>query len=189
MVQVDLPAAFAMGQIYALLSKNYLKKEPNKFTNKLLGPFNLFLTCGFVPTGMFLMVAWPAWEIMFVSSWVEKPFDRPLVAAFYVVFMLAMIILGNVGYILAHHWYRKGKDKWVVYGSIIGVIVTALPFFLRWGVWWKIGTFAEINAGQGYSFFKPPFFYGWLCFIVYMVAMLIIGGFWFRKKGALETPG
>ncbi len=63
MVQVDLPAAFAVGHIYALLSKGYLKKEKRLFTNRLLGPLNFFLTCGFVPGGLFLLVGWPAWEV------------------------------------------------------------------------------------------------------------------------------
>ncbi len=38
MVQVDLPAAFVVGQVCALLSKKYLEKESRKFTNRILGP-------------------------------------------------------------------------------------------------------------------------------------------------------
>ncbi len=184
MIQVDLPAAFTVGQIFGLLSKNYLKKEPDRFANKLLGPFNFYLCCGFVPGGLFLLIGWPAWEAMYVngSAWFEAPFNRPLVVGFYVLFMIVMMVLGNVGFILAHHWYQKGKDKFVIYGSIIGLILTGLPFLLRWGVWWKVGTYAEIQAGGGYSFFQPPFFYGWLGIMGYLAIVMILAGLWFKRR-------
>lgn len=184
MVQVDLPAAFAVGQVFALLAKKYLKNEPSIFTNKLLGPLNFYLCCCFSTVGMFLLVGWPAWEVMYVSGWVENPFDRPLVAGFYVVFLIAMMLLGNFGFMLGHYWYKKGKDKLVVIWAIIGVILTALPFILKWGVWWNIGTKSQIEAGTGYSFFKPPFFYGWLVIISYLVIGTVLTGLWFKKQGS-----
>jgi uncharacterized BrkB/YihY/UPF0761 family membrane protein len=187
MVQVDLPGAFAVGHIFALLSKKYLKDEPEIFTNKLLGPLNLYLTCGYSFAGMFLLIGWPAWEVMYASAWVENPFDRPLVAGFYVLFLVAMVLLGNFGFMLAHWWYRKGKDKWVVYGSIVGVILTVLPFLLKWGVWFTVGTYAENAAGGGYSFWQPPFFHGWLVVMGWFAVITILTGIWFKKKGSQKT--
>lgn len=182
MVQVDLPAAFALGQIFGFLSKDYLKKEKDLFKSKLLGPFNFFLTCGFVPGGLFLLVGWPAWEVMYVTSWVENTYDSPIKAAFYVLFVILMVILGNFGYILAHHWYQKGKDKWVIIGSAIGLFLTVLPFMLKWGVWMNIGTYAEIQSGAGYSFWDPPFFHGWLGIMSYLGLVIFLSGLWFRTK-------
>lgn len=182
-VQVDLPGAFTVGQIFALLSQKYLKGEPDIFKSKLLGPFNVYLSCCYSLAGLFLMIGWPAWEVMYVSAWVENPFNRPLAVSFYVLFLVAMVLLGNIGYILAHHWYKKGKDKWVVYGSIIGAILTVLPFLLKWGVWWKVGTFAEKEAGAGYSFWQPPFIYGWMVFMGWLLIGTILAGIWFKKTG------
>lgn len=182
MVQVDLPAAFTLGQVLALMSKKYLKKEPSKFTNKLLGPLNLYLSCGYSVAGLFLLIGWPAWELMYTTDWFENPFNRPLVVGFYILFLVTMILLGNVGFILGHHWYRKGKDKWVVFGSIAGAVLTFLPFLLKWGVWFKVGTLAEIEAGGGTSFWQPPFFYGWFVIMGYFALMTVIAIFWFRKK-------
>ncbi|MCP4370260.1 MAG: hypothetical protein GY797_19420 [Deltaproteobacteria bacterium] len=139
MVQIDLPAAFTVGQALALLAKNYLKKEPDKFTHKLLGPLNFYLSCGFAVIGLYLLVGWPYWEVMSTTAWVESPSNRPFVAGFYILFMFLIVFLGNVGFILAHHWYLKKKDKFVVYGLIAGGILTVLPLLLRWGVWWKVG--------------------------------------------------
>ncbi len=188
MVQVDLPAAFAVGQIFAFLSKDYLKKERSKFTNKLLGPLNCYLSCGFAPGGMFLLIGWPAWEVMYATDWMENPYDKPLVVALYIIFSISMVVLGNFGYILAHHWYQKGKDNWVIYGSIAGVFLTLLPFVLKWGIWWQIGTYAEIQSQLGYSFWKPPFFNGWLGIMSYLILCTIGVGVWFKKKGNRLEP-
>lgn len=182
MIQVDLPAAFTVGQVAGLLSRNYLKKEPDKFTNKLLGPLNFYLCCCFIPGGLFLLLGWPSWESMYTTSWVEAPFNRPLVAGFYVLFVILLMVLGNVGFISAHHWLRSDKDKYVVWGAIIGFILTVLPFFLRWGIWMKIGTYADIEAGLGYSFWEPPFFYGWLFIMSYISIAMILFGWWLWKR-------
>jgi len=184
MIQVDLPAAFAIGQIYGILAKDYLKKEPEKFTNRLLGPLNFYLTCGYIVAGLYLLIAYPSWETMYITKWVENPYNRPLAAGFYILFMISMVVLGNVGFILAHHWYLKGKDRYVVYGAVIGVVLTFLPFLVRWGVWGKIGTYEQIMRGEGYSFGESPFIYGWLGFMGYMALATIFTGIWFRKRGA-----
>lgn len=181
MVQVDLPAAFTLGQMYALIASKFLKKEPNLYANKLLGPINFYMSCGFAPVGMFLMVGWPSWEVMYTNGWVENVFNNPAVAAFYVLFGVAMVLLGNFGFILGHYWYLKGKDQYVTIGTIIGAILTFLPFALRWGVWMKIGTFSEIQAGGGYPFFSPPFFHGWLAIISFGFISIVLTAIWIRN--------
>jgi len=182
MVQVDLPAAFAIGQTFSMLSKTYLKNEPNYMTSKLLGPFNLYLSTGFVPGGLFLLAGWPAWEAMYTVQWVENSYDNPLVAGFYVAFVIAMVICGNLGYLLGHYFYRKKWDQYVKYTLIAGIFLTFLPFIVRWGCWKKIGTFSEVTAGGGYPFGEAPFFSGWLCIMSYLFIVGTVVGLWFLKK-------
>ncbi len=182
MIQVDLPAAFAIGQTFAMLSKTYLKKENELFTSKLLGPFNFYLTTGFVPGGLFLLAGWPAWEAMFTVQWIENSYNNPIVAAVYPLFVIAMILCGNFGYIFGHYFYKSNLDKYVKYTLFLGVFLTFLPFLLRWGCWSRIGTFAEVKAGGGYLFGEPPFFTGWLCIMGYLIVTGIIAGLWFIKK-------
>ncbi len=189
MVQVDLPASFAIGQIFAFLCRDYLKKEPSIFLNKILGPFNVYLACCYAPAGMFLLIGWPAWEVMYKTGWFENPFDKPLVAGAYVLFGIIMVVLGNIGFILAHHWYRKGRDGWVIWGSFLGVFLTVLPFFLQWGIWMNIGDFnTVVEQGLGYSFWDPPFFKGWLAIMGYLAGTLIIMAIWLVKKGNKLEP-
>lgn len=188
MVQVDLPAAFAVGQICAMLSKKYLKKESRKFTNRLLGPMNIFLSCCFAPVGMFLMIAWPSWEVMYWTGWVEAPFNRPYVAGFYILFGIAMVVIGNVGFILAHHWYRNSNDRRVVFGAVIGVFFTLLPFLLWPGTWLKVGTYEVVTGGGGDSFFSIPFFPAWFVIISYISISITAMVIWLIKWGNKLEP-
>jgi hypothetical protein len=183
MIQVDLPAAFAIGQTFALLSSPYLKNEPDLITSKLLGPFNLYLSCGFALGGLFLLVGWPAWEAMYTVQWIENAFNNPPVAALYVLFYMGMIVLGNTGFLLGHFFYKKKKDRLVVAGIIIGCILTVLPFLMRWGCWLRVGTYAEVTSGGGYPFGSAPFFIGWLIMMIYLVVAGIGAGIWFIKTG------
>lgn len=183
MVQVDLPGAFTIGQCLALLAKKYLKSTPEKYTNKLLGPLNFFLSCAYAPVGMFLLVGWPAWEMMYTTAFPQDPFNRPLAALFYIMFGILMVVCGNIGFILAHHWLYKGRDKLVIAGITVGGILTILPFLLKWGIWMNIGTLDQVKTGQGYSFCDPPFFYGWLGIMSYLMITTVIAAVWFKKKG------
>lgn len=169
MVQVDLPAAFALGQIFAFISKKALKKETNLWTNKLSGPVALYMSIGFSPVGLFFLAGWPSWELMYTTGWMENSFNRPMVAAAYIGFLVVMVILGMFGFMLGHWFYRKGKDVLVKVGMVVGLFLTFLPFFVRWGVWWHIGTYEQIQNGQGYSFFESPFVFSWLFIMLYMV--------------------
>jgi len=189
MVQVDLPAAFAVGQVYALLSRRYLAKDGRLFSNRLLGPFNVFLSCVYAPVGMFLLIGWPAWEVMYVCPWPERPFDRPWVAGFYVLFAIVMVLLGNVGFVLAHHWIRKGRLVLVKIGAAVGVGLTVLPFLIEWGVWSRVGTYREVvEEGGGYPFGEAPFFSGWLVVISYLIVGTLVTGALFRRWGNRFEP-
>jgi len=178
MVQVDLPTAFTFGQVFAFIGRKLLKKEPHLLYNKLIGPFTIFISCGFVPVGIFLLTGWASWQSMYAVQWVENTMNQPLIAGVYVAYYTSIVVLGNIGFILGHYWIQIGKEKFVVIGIILGIIVSIIPFILRWGVWWKVGTFADYQNGVGYSFLKPPIFYGWLFIIGWLVVISILSLLW-----------
>lgn len=185
MVQVDIPAAFAVGQILAILSKRYLKKENLKFFHKLMGPLNWYYTFIFAPVGMFLLVGWPGWECMYWWKWVERPMFNPFIALFYVLFYMSMVAIGNFSYILAHHLYLKGKEKIVNILTVIGLIGTVLPFILWPFTWFHVGTYDQYHAvpRQTTSMFKTPsFFYPWLFIMGFFVIGTLGFCFWLKKK-------
>ncbi len=188
MIQVDLPAAFAIGQAFALLSNNYLKKENSLYTSKPLGMLNFYLSCGFVPGGLYLITAYPAWEAMYKTGWLDTPYDNPPVAFFTVFFVMLMVLLGNVGYIFGHWCYQTGKDRIVPWTTAAGFFLTILPFILNWGVWMKVGTYDEVSKGGGYSFMDPPFFYGWAIIMSWLAITTIATGIWFKNKADKFHP-
>ena len=184
MVQVDLPGAFAVGQIFAVLSKNFLKREENKFTHRLMAPIGWYLALIYAPVGMFLLCGWPAWESMYWWEWVEQPAFNPLVAFFYIAFYISMILIGNMSYITAHNLYQKGKDKTVNILAILGIIATLLPFFVWPFTWYHIGTYAQYHAipkGTTTIFNTPSFFYSWLCSMSLLITGTVIFGLWLKK--------
>ena len=181
MFHVNIPACLTIGLVFSFISKKLLKQEAELFHHGLLGPFNIYITCGFVPAGMFFLTGWASWEVMYITGWLENTFDRPLVAGFYVVFYVLMIVLSNTGFILGHYWIKKGKETYIIIGIISGALLTFVAFILRLGAWWKIGTYAEIQQGMGYSFFKAPFIIGWLIIMFYLamttfLAVLFVRG-------------
>lgn len=189
MVQVDLPAAFTIGHLFAYLGRDYLRKDPQLFTNRLLGPFNVFMACCYAPVGLFLLVGWPAWEIMYVSPLLDSSFDRPWVAAFHVGFLAAMVILGNVGFLLGHHWLLRGAERRIRAAIAIGALLTVLPFLLRWGIWMQVGSYqGVVEQGGGYSFWDPPFFTGWAVVMSYMAVTLVAMGWWLRYRAGRLLP-
>ena len=187
MVQVDLPGAFAIGQVFALLSKKFLRKEKHKFTHRLMAPISWYFSLIYAPVGMFLLIGWPAWEGMYWWDWVEQPTTNPWVAGFYLAFFFSMVIIGHVSFVLAHKLYAQGKDRWVIIlGSIAGVL-TFLPFFLWPMTWNYVGTYAQYHAMPKETtgmFSTPSFFFSWLIIITYLVAGSILFGLWLKKYAA-----
>lgn len=186
MIQIDLPVAFTVGQIFAFVSREYLKDTPEKFTNKLLGPVNLHLSCGFAPAAIYFSVGWPSWETMYITDWVEKAFNQPIVAASYALFIVSLILLGNLSFILAHYCYEKRKDHLVIGGIIIGLIFFVLPLIRRWPIWIQIGTYAQVHSNQGYSILQNPFFGGCLIAVSYFLVSTILTCIWLRKICYIE---
>ena len=190
MVQVDIPGAFAVGQIFAVLSKKYLIREENKFTHRLMAPIGWYFALIFAPVGMFLLFGWPAWESMYWWKWVEQPAFNSPVAFFYLAFYLAMVLIGNMSYIIGHSLYRKGKDKIVTILAVLGVIATLLPFFLWPLTWYHVGTYAQYHAVPRQTttmFATPSFVFPWLGIMSYIAGGSVIFGLWLKKHSKKLT--
>ena len=184
MVQVDLPGAFAAGQIFAVLSKTYLKNEANKFTHRLMGPIVTYFSLMFAPVGLFLLICWPAWEGMYWWEWVEKPAMNPLVSYFYIAFYMIMIIIGSASYSIAHNLYLQGKDRIVGAMTVISIILTLMPFILWPFTWYHVGTYAQYHAVPKETttmFNNCSFFFSWLAVMGYFAISSVAFGIWLKK--------
>ncbi len=184
MIQVDIPGAFAAGQIFAFLSKEYLKNEEHKLTHRLMGPVGWYFSLMYAPVGLFLLIGWPAWEGMFWWKWVEEPAFHPPTAFFYIGFYFAMILIGHASYVFAHSLYRKGEDKTVKILVIVGVVLTLLPFVLWPFTWSHVGTYDQYHSVPKATtpmFSTPSFLYSWMAVMGYFVMASIVFGIGLRK--------
>jgi hypothetical protein len=184
MVQVDLPGAFAAGQIYALLSKDYLRWKKSRFTHRLGGPVTAYFSLVFAPVGLFLLICWPAWESMYWWQWVERPAMDPWVSFFYIGFYFSMVLIGLASYALSHALFRAGKDRLVEVLAVAGAVAAFLPFFLWPGTWYHVGDYAAFHATPqrtGTMFDTPAFFYSWFAVMSYFLLVSIGFGFWLRR--------
>lgn len=184
MVQVDIPGAFAAGQIFAVLSREYLKQEESRLTHRLGGPIVTYFSLMFAPVGLFLLICWPAWESMYWWEWVQRPATDPLVSFFYIGFYFAMIVIGVASYALAHTLYRQGRERTVLVLAAAGVVATLLPFILWPFTWYHVGTYADYHAVPKRTtvmFHTPAFFNSWLVIMGYFFAASIAFGLWIKR--------
>ena len=182
MIPVTLPAAITLGFIFSFITKKILKEEAELFHHRLLGFFNIYIICGFVPAGMFFLTGWPSWEMMYLTGWLENAFDRPLVAGFHVAYYVLMILLANTGFILGHYLIRKEKETFVIIGLVSGALVTIVAILLRLNVFFTIGTYAEIQQNRGASFVEGPFFIGWIIIMSYMALTTVAAILIMRRR-------
>lgn len=148
MVQVDVPAAFAMGQVYALIAKQSLSKEPSLLGNRFITLNNWYVTLILAPVGLFLLVGWPGWETMYRWSWVESVQFHPFTALFYILFLAAMVIIGNAGFIIAHRLYLRNKDQTAKKLLVVSIIISLSAFLIDINAPFSIGTFEEYHNGE-----------------------------------------
>ncbi len=191
MVQVDLPGAFAAGQLCGILSKSYLLRERRLFCQPLMGPVALYLALGFAPVGLFLLVCWPAWEGMYWWEWVERPSANPAVALFYVGFLLALVLVGVLSFVLSHRLFLAGRGQLVTVLAVVGVLLAVAPFFVWPMTWYWVGSQAEYHAVPRQSaplFEAPTFLYSWAMVLGYFVLVSAAFGFWLKKAASALTP-
>ncbi len=148
MVQVDVPAAFAMGQLYAFIARNSLRREASLLGNRFITLNNWYVTLILAPVGLFLLVGWPGWETMYRWPWAESVQFHPLTALFYVLFLAAMVVLGNAGFIMAHRFYLRNRDRTAKRWLIISILISLAAFLIDIRAPFSIGTIDEYRRGE-----------------------------------------
>ncbi len=181
-VQIDIPAAFAMGQLMAVVGRKSLKTGEPSIRNRFLLWTNWYMSLILCPAGFFLLVGWPAWETMYQWAWIENPQFHSLVALFYILFLMVIVILGNVGFLMSYWLIRHNKDtlaKVIVALSLLSVVAPLLidikaPFF--------IGTYQQYHTGKASLIFGSSFFFSFFAIMLFWA----IGSVVFIKKVYFE---
>jgi hypothetical protein len=132
MVQLDIPAAFAVSQLFAYMGRKRIKKEAEESGEKkpVIYYRYLFYSVFFssvviVPAGLYLVCGWPGWEQIYWSKRFEELIHTGWVnALFPTLFIVGIVLAGYFGFRLAYHWITKGKERYIL-PTFVGVLVLA----------------------------------------------------------------
>ena len=177
MVQVDIPAAFVMGQVYALVAQKSLKKEPSYYENRFLVMVNWYMSLILGPTGLFLLLGWPGWETMYQWGWIETPQFRPFVALFYIFFLMIMVVLGNVGFIFTHWLIRQNKIEIAKILLVFSIILTFSAFIIDIKALFFVGTYEAYHRHTAKFILGSSFIFSWFIIMSYWIIGSILMGF------------
>lgn len=198
MVQLDIPAAFAVSMLFVDLGRNILKREAERMPGEKPGAYYHFLFrsiffAGFVisPAGLYLLAGWPGWEQLYWSKRFEELILRgwfnALLPAF---FIMSIVLAGYIGHILGYRLITTGKEKYLrpIY---IGVLVlSSIPVLLSYPAFLLVGTYDQYHNLNGQTreamtaVWKNPYDFsvGWLGVMIYFAAALIYSILKIRKE-------
>lgn len=144
MVQVDIFWSYGIGAGLALAAHKQIKEmsdvAASAWDTALNSPYFtktlLFLALVFVPSGIWLLWAFPSWETMHAG-------DRNLPVWLVGLFSVTNVTQGILGYLIGQQLIRRGK----VYGAWLNFVAAYFGFFFILVHGWD---------GQGYMRFFSP---------------------------------
>ena len=105
MVQVDIFWSYGLAAGLTLASRGSLKKTKTPWRHPCLLPILLWFALAFVPSGMYLLWEFPAWETMFVAH------DHHSIPGWIVaLFAIANIACPLLGYYVTYSLIRSGRS-------------------------------------------------------------------------------
>lgn len=200
MVQLDIPAAFAVSMFFVDLGKNILKREAEKSVDKKPGAYYKFLARSILfaslvicPAGLYLLAGWPGWEnIYWYRSFEHMIFSgwfNPLLPT---AFMMCIVLAGYVGYRFGYRLVIKGKENYLrpIYMGVL--VLSGVPVLLSYPSFLLVGSYDQYHnlAGQTREMMTRPwknpydFGVGWLGVMIYFTIILLI--MIFRIRGEVK---
>ena len=189
MVQLDIPAAFAVSQLFAYMGRKRIKREADEAGGqkppiyyRYLFYSVFFSAVVIVPAGLYLVSGWPGWEQIYWSRRFEEVIHTGWVnALFPTLFILFIVLAAYAGFHLAYKWIKNGKERYIV-PTFVGVLVLAAavvavcyPSFIL------LGTYDQYHGLNGETrdamakvwANKYDFGYGWLGVMIFFSLAMI----------------
>lgn len=184
MVQIDIPIAFALGQIFAdAARKQLLTGKPEYYLRSLLKN-NLFHIFFFSWIPVYFLVNYFSWETTHMWWHKDSITDYPL---FLPVFLVAFFLAANSGFCLSAALIRKGRHAFVrkIY---IGIFI--FSFAWAFGFWNRttyLGSFNEwaggtakrvwdISGGETFMYMLSFSLIVWLASLIFFIKGILSEG-------------
>jgi len=163
MVQIDVPAAFAVGGFFADGAYKQLQSGSKADFLEVLVKHNFFQIFCFVWIPVYFMLEYFGWET--THLWWHR--DSAADYAFFVPgFILIFFIAANAGFLLGTKLVRQGKLA-LNRGIYLGIIgLSAVWILAQTNSTFKLGTYAEWKAGVAPWFWKDSTFVAMLAFVM-----------------------
>jgi len=188
MVQLDIPAAFAVSQLFVDIIRKRIKKEAKESGVKkpLIYYRYLFYSVFFaamviVPAGLYLLAGWPGWEQIYWSRLFEELIHtgwfNPI---FPTLFVVGIVLAAYLGFRLAYHWVVSGKERYLRPTYISVLVIAALVVAFCYPSFLLVGTYDQYHNLSGQTresmarVWENPFGFGigWTGVMVYFTICL-----------------
>ncbi|MBU1262765.1 hypothetical protein KJ640_07460 [bacterium] len=205
MVQLDIPAAFAVSFLFVDLARQRIKREAEASGGKrpLIYWRYLFYSVFFsavviVPAGLYLICGWPGWEQIYWSKRFEELIHTGwLNPLFPTLFVVGIVLAAYLGFCLAYHWVTTGKERYLKPTYIGVLLLSALVVALCYPSFLLVGTYNQyhnLNNQTRESMAKVwenPFDFGiaWIGVMVYFTLCLIYTIVKIRKENKGGSSG
>jgi ABC-type branched-subunit amino acid transport system permease subunit len=186
MIQIDIPIAFAVGQMLADAANQQLKTGKAEPYYRMLAFTNLFTGLFFAPIPVYFLVDYFGWETTYM-------YDPDRVTRFFIPIVLFLVILAaNLGFWLSNALIRKGRDR--VGRAIYTLIwIYSLGWILgNWPRSTRIGTYAQYHTApetmaRAWEVSKDPFLYILIVTLIIFAVPLVLFMWSSRRRIASEA--
>ena len=170
MVQIDVPVAFALGNLFADVAKKQLQSEEPRYYYKTFGSYLIYQIFFFSWIPVYFILNYFGWETTHMwwkqASVVSYPFFVPI---FIVIFFLAAIFGFKSGTCLV----RKGR-VWTNRLVYLGIgLFSGIWIFAQPQSTFKLGSYEEWKNGTAPWFYEDKVFLFMFIFSILVWAMAL----------------
>jgi hypothetical protein len=165
MVQIDVPAAFAVGSFFADAARRQIQRGDRGALHSAWVQQNIFQAFFFVWIPVYFIANYFGWETTHMwwdaDSVAAYPFFLPL-------FLLIFFAAANAGFLLGVKLVRAGRVK-LNRASYLGILAASAAWILgQTNSTFKLGSYAAWKAGEA------PWFYQDATFLVMLIFVMIV---------------
>jgi hypothetical protein len=187
MVQIDIPIAFAVGQMLADAASQQLKTGKPEPYYRTLAFTNIFTGLFFAPIPVYFLVDYFGWETTYM-------YDPDRVTRFFIpIVLFAVILAANLGFWLSNALIRKGRER--VGRTIYALIwIYALAWiFGNWPRSTRIGTYAQYHTARdtiarAWEVSKDPFLFILIATLIIFFVPLVLF-LWSLRRRSVSPVG
>jgi hypothetical protein len=172
-VQIDIPIAFAVGQMFADAASRQLSTGKPEPYYRALAVTNIFMGLFFAPIPIYFLVDYFGWETTYMC-------DPAQVTRFFIpIVLFALFLAANLGFWLSAALIRKGRAG---IGRILYVLIWIYALGWIFGNWprsTRIGTYTQYytavdTMARAWEVSKDPFFLILLATLVIFAVPLLL---------------